>query len=266
MPSVIGFQADAAIAALTEAGFKVTQERTFSKRPKDTVIKQDPVANTVVLPQSDVTITISDGIEQVEVKDVVGKQFESARTILTGDGFKVVQKGKSSDTVPEGQVISQDPIAGTSTDKGSNVTLTVSRGVAKVVVPNVINLPEGRGAPADRGRRIRGLGRQRAVRHDRRRHRHLPGSRARTGGPRRPRPSPSSCRPARRRRKCPTSAASRRTTPGPRSRTSGSPSRWPTCRRSIRLRTASSSRLDPPQGETVNQGSTVTMSVGRLGP
>jgi beta-lactam-binding protein with PASTA domain len=143
MPSVIGFQADAAIAALTDAGFKVNQERAFSKKPKDTVIKQDPVANTVVLPNSDVTITISDGIEQVEVKDVVGKQFESARTILTGDGFKVTQKGKSSDTVPEGQVISQDPIAGTSTDKGSNVTLTVSRGLAQVTVPNVINLPEG---------------------------------------------------------------------------------------------------------------------------
>ena len=60
-----------------------------------------------------------------------------------GDGFKVAQKGKSSDTVPEGQVISQDPTAGTSTDKGSNVTLTVSRGLAQVTVPNVINLPEG---------------------------------------------------------------------------------------------------------------------------
>ena len=29
MPSVIGFQADAAIAALTDAGFKVTQEHTL---------------------------------------------------------------------------------------------------------------------------------------------------------------------------------------------------------------------------------------------
>ncbi len=143
MPNVIDFPAAVAVSQLTDAGFKVTQEHRFSKRPKDTVIKSDPVADTLVAPNSDVTITISDGIEQVAVKDVVGKQFDSASTILKGDGFKVAEKGKSSDTIPEGQVISQDPPAGTTTDKGANVTLTVSRGVAQVTVPNVINLSEG---------------------------------------------------------------------------------------------------------------------------
>jgi serine/threonine-protein kinase len=78
----------------------------------------------------------------VTVEDVVGKQFAAAQAILQGDGFDVVQKGKSSDTVPEGEVIGQDPQGGTAVDKGSPVTLTVSRGVAQVTVPNVLNYTE----------------------------------------------------------------------------------------------------------------------------
>jgi serine/threonine-protein kinase len=158
LPSVIDFPAAAAVTQLTTAGYKVTQVHRFSKKPKDTVIAQDPAAGTLVAPNSDVQLTISDGVEQVQVKDVVGKQVDSAATILKGDGFKVVQKGKSSDTVPQGQVISQDPIAGTTTDKGSPVTLTVSRGVAQVTVPNVINLSEG-----EARRQIEGAGFQVAV-------------------------------------------------------------------------------------------------------
>jgi serine/threonine-protein kinase len=141
--SVIDFPVDAAVAQLTADGLKVTQEHAFSSKPKDTVTKMDPAAGTVVDAGSEVTITVSDGVEQVEVNDVVGKQADSAETILKGDGFKVTQKGKSSDTVPEGQVISQNPAAGSEADKGSTVTITVSRGLAQVTVPNVINLPEG---------------------------------------------------------------------------------------------------------------------------
>ena len=141
--SVIDFPVDAAVAQLTADGLTVKQVRAFSSKPKDTVTKMDPAAGTVVDAGSEVTITVSDGVEQVEVNDVVGKQADSAETILKGDGFKVTQKGKSSDTVPEGQVISQNPAAGSEADKGSTVTITVSRGLAQVTVPNVINLPEG---------------------------------------------------------------------------------------------------------------------------
>ncbi len=141
--SVIDFPVDAAVAQLTADGVTVKQERAFSAKPKDTVTKMSPAAGSVVDPGSEVTLTVSDGVEQIAVSDVVGKQADSAETILKGDGFKVTQKGKSSDTVPDGQVISQDPAAGTQADKGARVTITVSRGLAQVTVPNVINLPEG---------------------------------------------------------------------------------------------------------------------------
>jgi serine/threonine-protein kinase len=142
VPDVTGFPTAGAVTALTNAKFQVAQEHKFSSKPKDTVIKMDPAAGTPTAPGSTVTITISDGIEQVQVDDVVGKQYDSAKAILEGNGFKVAQKGKSSDTVPEGEVMSQDPTAGNTVDKGATVTLTVSRGVQQVTVPNVLNFTE----------------------------------------------------------------------------------------------------------------------------
>ena len=142
VPDVTGFPSAGAVTTLTNAKFKVAQEHKFSSKPKDTVIKMDPTAGTPLAPGSTVTITISDGVEQVPVDDVVGKQYDSAKAILEGNGFKVAQKGKSSDSVPEGEVMSQDPTAGNSVDKGSTVTLTVSRGVQQVTVPNVLNFTE----------------------------------------------------------------------------------------------------------------------------
>jgi serine/threonine-protein kinase len=142
VPDVIGFPTSGAVTTLQNAGFKVAQEHRFSSKPKDTVIKTDPAAQAQAAPGSTVTITISDGVEQVQVEDVVGKQFDSAEAILKGDGFKVEQKGKSSDSVPEGEVMDQDPPANATVDKGSTVTLTVSRGVQQVTVPNVLNFTE----------------------------------------------------------------------------------------------------------------------------
>jgi serine/threonine-protein kinase len=142
VPDVVGFPTDGAVTTLQNAKFKVAQEHRFSSKPKDTVIKTDPAAQAQAAPGSTVTITISDGVEQVAVEDVVGKQFDSAEAILKGDGFTVIQKGRSSDSVPEGEVMDQDPPAGSKVDKGSDVTLTVSRGVPQVPVPNVLNFTE----------------------------------------------------------------------------------------------------------------------------
>jgi serine/threonine-protein kinase len=52
----------------------------------------------------------------------------------------VVQSSSSS--VDKGHVISSNPSAGTSADKGSTVTITVSTGPASVSVPNVVGYDE----------------------------------------------------------------------------------------------------------------------------
>ena len=240
--------------------------RAFSSKPKDTVTKMDPAAGTVVDAGSEVTITVSDGVEQVEVNDVVGKQADSAETILKGDGFKVTQKGKSSDTVPEGQVISQNPAAGSQADKGSTVTITVSRGLAQVTVPNVINLPEG-----EARRQIEGEGFEVSVDNapsatiaagtviSQDPGRESQGGQGLDGHDRRlvRRRRRSACRP---------SPASRRTTRARPSRTSGSPSTTADVLVTDPAQDGVVQETDPPAGSEVPQGSTVTILVGRLGP
>ncbi len=143
VPDLIGFPAEGATGILEEAGFEVVEVRRFSARPKDNVIKQEPAAGESVPFGTEITITISDGIEQVDVPDAVGKQYENVEPVLKAAGFKVTRRTRASDDVAAGEVISQDPAAGTTADKGSEVILVVSKGKAQVTVPNVINQSEG---------------------------------------------------------------------------------------------------------------------------
>ena len=70
--------------------------------------------------------------------DVVGEDFETAERALTNDGFTVADPVEKTDPdVPEGDVISQDPEAGSDADKGSEVTLTVSSGPDQVTIPQL---------------------------------------------------------------------------------------------------------------------------------
>ncbi len=81
--------------------------------------------------------------EKVTVSDVVGKQFEAARTVLINQGFKVERQGVTSD-VPKDRVLREDPQPGTKAKKGATITLTVSDGPGTTVVPDVTNLPESK--------------------------------------------------------------------------------------------------------------------------
>ena len=78
--------------------------------------------------------------------DVIGRSFDDAQTELKGLGLKVDRKDVANDQVDKGLVSDTDPKAGTSVDKGSTVTLTVSSGA-----PNV-NLPDVRGMNFDDAR------------------------------------------------------------------------------------------------------------------
>ncbi len=75
---------------------------------------------------------------QVEVPEVTGQDFESAKRALENDGFVVADPvEETSAAVTEGDVISLDPEAGSEADKGSEVTLTVSSGPDQVTIPQL---------------------------------------------------------------------------------------------------------------------------------
>lgn len=73
----------------------------------------------------------------VTVPDVVGNDQATATSTLEGDGFVVAVQNAYSGSVLAGNVISQDPVGGSSAPSGSTVTIVVSIGAAPAAVPNV---------------------------------------------------------------------------------------------------------------------------------
>jgi serine/threonine-protein kinase len=76
-------------------------------------------------------------VPQVTVPSVVGTPEDTARVKLVQAGFKVESVVVADDTVPEDEVISQDPAGNTEAARGSTVRLTVSGGPDNVEVPDL---------------------------------------------------------------------------------------------------------------------------------
>jgi serine/threonine-protein kinase len=141
VPNVIGKQRGEAESALQERGLDVKiVEEGSDDAPIGEVIKQNPLGGSEVKAGTVVTLTVSSGEKAYTVPSVVGKTEDDAVDALRNDDgqFKVTTLRAFSDTVAEGKVISQDPIGGTETAKGATVTITVSKGIEEVTVPEVI--------------------------------------------------------------------------------------------------------------------------------
>ena len=83
------------------------------------------------------------GGDKVEVENVVGQPEAVAVDRLQDDGFEV-DVDRQPDLAPVGEVIHQDPGAGTEADDGSTVKLVVSTGAPEVTVPTVAGFAEKR--------------------------------------------------------------------------------------------------------------------------
>ena len=83
--------------------------------------------------------------KQVSVPNVTGETQAAASTALTNAGLVLGSATtQSNSTVPSGDVISENPAAGTQVNAGSSINLVVSSGPAQVAVPNVVG--EGQAA------------------------------------------------------------------------------------------------------------------------
>lgn len=79
-------------------------------------------------------------LNEITVPDVVGKQVDSARNILISNNLRVSVSESFSDKVPAGQVISQQPEAGTTVKEQRMITIIVSKGGEITVVPDLRGL------------------------------------------------------------------------------------------------------------------------------
>ena len=145
VPDVVGLAQATAEANIVAAGLVVgTVTSDFSDTvPAGDVISQNPTAGTNVDPGSAVDLVVSLGPQTVAVPDVVGLAQATAEANIVSAGLVVgTVTTDFSDTVPAGDVISQNPTGGTNVALGTAVDLVVSLGQQTVAVPDVVGLAQ----------------------------------------------------------------------------------------------------------------------------
>jgi eukaryotic-like serine/threonine-protein kinase len=138
VPNVIGRKSATASQMLQNDGFEVKVNRvTNADVERDLVFGQSPRPGQTADEGSTVTINVSDGPGEVAVPSVTGLESQEAQDQLRAAGLKPEVKQAFSDTVKKGQVIETSPPGGTTVERGTKVTLTVSKGRERVAVPDV---------------------------------------------------------------------------------------------------------------------------------
>jgi eukaryotic-like serine/threonine-protein kinase len=137
VPKVRGLDVDQAQDALLGAhlAFGRTVGRWSDTVPKGTVLASNPAVGTRQPPGTVVDLLVSKGPAPVQVGDWRGRSASRAQEVLTAKGLEVdVSHQEFSDSVPRGDVISQEPPGGT-LHRGDTVKLVVSRGPELVEIP-----------------------------------------------------------------------------------------------------------------------------------
>lgn len=105
--------------------------------PTGQVIRTDPPANSVVNVGSTVTMFVSSGANLKSVPSVLTMTENEALQAITRAGFEPSRQAVTSDLAPEGEVVGQEPAAGSLQDPGSVVVYQVSIGTEILPIPDV---------------------------------------------------------------------------------------------------------------------------------
>jgi serine/threonine-protein kinase len=130
VPDVRNRTLDAATDVLTTAGFRFKVNSVNSDRVPNTVLDQSPAAGDRKPKGTEITLTVSKGVEQLVVPSVRGRTASDAANVLGQAGFKTTTRNDASADVEAGIVIRTEPAAGTPLERNSTVTLVVSSGPA----------------------------------------------------------------------------------------------------------------------------------------
>lgn len=140
IPGVEGLDVQDARSRLEALGFEVrtTGDRRDGTTPGE-VLEVDPAAGTRLAEGETVTLTVSEGQTLVTIPTgVVGQTTEAAQGALEELGLTLdAPVEEFSEDVEAGLVVATDPATGERVEKGSAVTLVVSKGPEPRIVPDV---------------------------------------------------------------------------------------------------------------------------------
>lgn len=142
VPNVVGKGQDEASRTLADAGLALgaVTDAYSEEVPPGQVISQSVAAGTSLAHDSTVDVVLSKGREPRTVPSLTGKGASAAKSSIEALGLVASPTEAYSDTVPEGQVISQQTREGSTVYRGDSVSYTVSKGPEMVTVPDVVGL------------------------------------------------------------------------------------------------------------------------------
>ena len=139
-PDVTGKQFDEAIAEILELELNYTVvEDESDDVPSGYVIRQTPLGGTKLNKDDIINIHVSKGkggssaqatpaTERVSVPSIIGLGREQAEATLKANGLNLGNVSRKASSAQEGTVISQSPELGKTANKGSYVSIVLSKG------------------------------------------------------------------------------------------------------------------------------------------
>jgi serine/threonine-protein kinase len=129
LPDLANIEDNEAFQQLADLGLRPAQRLEASDTvPEGTVIRTEPEAGTLVMPDSTVTLVISSGAPSVVVPDVFGATIEGATGQLNAVGLAAQVASQTvavDDPALDQRVVMQTPAAGASVDAGTTITITI---------------------------------------------------------------------------------------------------------------------------------------------
>lgn len=145
VPGIIGMSLEKAEQMLTDSKLHWQLKPLESDDEPNIVTDQEPKEGEFVDEGSRVTIYYNQNDAGVTVPDVANRSEADARKLIEEAGLKVGSRTEEyNSTIDKGNVISTDPVVGSSVEKGTTVNLVVSKGAEGdlVVVPNLVDKKE----------------------------------------------------------------------------------------------------------------------------
>lgn len=144
VPDVTGKTVVEAQQILENAGFSITLKEAYDdKVTPGLVLGQDPAGNEMRKEGSAVYLTVSKGIEMVEVPNLAGKTFADAQKMIER---KELALGKVETVFRDdgsGLVIEQNPKANEKIRHGEKINLVISEKPKEVTIPSVVGKASG---------------------------------------------------------------------------------------------------------------------------
>ena len=131
VPNVSGMTIVNAEETLKNAGFEVATDVRYeysNSIPEDMVISTNPTVGRSVKKGTLITLTVSSGIDGIEIQDYKDKNIEEIKPSLEASGINVIvnyEEHSKDDEVEDGIIVSQDKGAGTILKKGHTIIFKV---------------------------------------------------------------------------------------------------------------------------------------------